>query len=458
MYLEEILNIIEYKKIYNKLNPVIENFEETPEDIELNGLMFGVKRKKEDTNYSWKRAFSKGASCAIISIDNITKEDEIYLIKNNKTIVIVDDVRKSLAQLAKYKRDNINKIIIGITGSAGKTSTKDILHRVLSTEKKVAKSLRNKNSLVGLPITLLNTNDEEIVVLEMGMCSSQTIKKLTMMAKPNVAILTNVGTVHLANFNSIDEILEAKMSIVEGLDKNGIVILNIDNEYLNKWYLENKNKYNIITYSINNKSNYQAEIIESDHEKSIFKLNNDTYILNVAGECQVYNSIPAIILSEKYNIKSSSIKEALSNIELSCNRMEITEKNDIKYIDDSYNANLDAMKEACLVLNKHTGRKIACLGSMLDCGNMENFVHIQLGKYLTKLNIDIVITVGNVTNHINNELKKTGYLDNVNCFNVNSNKEASDIINKIKKSGDTILVKASGSMEFHEIVKQITEN
>ena len=394
-------------------------------------------------------AFTKGAKLVILDNYEENINDLKYLEENNKSIIVVKDTIKALGELAKYKRSTIKSDVIAITGSAGKTSTKDIVYSVLKEKYKAYKTCGNKNNHIGLPLTILSMDaGSEILVLEMGMNHFGEISYLTNIAKPNVAIITNIGTAHIGNLGSRENILKSKLEILEGLDKDGYLIINNDNELLHNWYLENKDKFNIITIGINNNSDYLATDINIQDNSSTFKVLNKEYLVPVSGEHFVYNALMGIAVGNLYHEEYKDIYEGIRSFELSSNRMNIiSRESDITIIDDSYNANYDSMSYAIKYLASLMGRRIAVLGSMFELGNYTEDLHRKIGKLVVDEGIDILVTVGLEANYIYEEAK-----DKIDAVHFDNNSDAIKFLKDVIKPGDYILIKASNSMKFKEIV------
>ena len=372
---------------------------------------------------------------------------------------MVKNVVKSIQDVAKYKREKSNVKVVGITGSVGKTSTKDIVASVISKKYKVLKTQGNYNNEIGLPLTILSLKDEEIMVLEMGMSAFGEMSLLTNIAKPDIAAITNIGTSHIGILGSRENILKAKLEILEGLKKDGTLVINNDNDLLNKWYKEEKIINNVNTYGIENDSNYMASDIDLKENGSTYKINldNKTYNVNVpvSGEHFVYNSLCAIAIGKLLDIPNEKIIEGISEFELTKKRMEILKnKNNVLIINDCYNASYDSMKAAIEYLATLKNRKIAILGDMLELGDFSKQLHEKVGNEVAKNNIDVLITIGDEAKNIAIGAKTIG-MKKQNIYEFKNKEEAMEKVKELVKSGDAVLIKASNAMKFDEITKEL---
>lgn len=451
----EIYKNLKIVKIINEINIDIENVTIDTRKVEKGSCFIGIKGEKTDGNLLYKNAFDAGASLVILEYFDESPENINYLKENNKSVIIVPSTIEALGLLAKLKRSEFFSPVVAVTGSAGKTSTKDMIYSVLKEKYKIHKTIGNQNNHIGLPLTILSLDkDNEILVLEMGMNHLKEISYLTNIAKPDVAVITNVGTAHIGNLGSRENILKAKLEILEGLNPNGTVIINNDNDLLHKWYLENKDNYKIITIGINEVSDYMPVIIEKGEWGTTFSCKNTIYKVPVGGDHFIYNALSAIAVANLFNVSTKEIQDGIINFELSSNRMSVSVTEGITLIDDSYNANFDSMSYAIKYLTSLPGRRIAVLGSMKELGKFSESLHRKIGAIVAKEKIDILITVGDEAKFINEEAINNGYNKDTS-YHFETNKEAIAFINSIKRSEDNILVKASNSLNFKEIVDNI---
>ena len=449
MKVKDILKITNGKLICGDENIEINDFSKDTREIKDGDTYIAIKGERFDGNDFWQNAVDSGAKVCIVSKD-------IGAI-NGVAIIKVEDTLKALQDIASYKRMQYDIPVVAVTGSVGKTSTKDLIASVVSEGYKTLKTKGNYNNEIGLPLTVLSLKDEEAMVVEMGMNHFGEIRKLTNIAKPTVAVITNIGTAHIGNLGSRENILKAKLEILEGL-KGNTVIVNNDNDLLHKWALENKDKYNIITYGITNESDYMAKNIKSFEDKSEFTvssktdINNKKILVPVGGEHFILNSLCGVAVGEYLKVPTEKIIRGIAKLELTKKRMEILKsKSGATVINDTYNANYDSMKAAITYLKGiENKRKIAILGDMLELGDYSKELHEKIGEEVDG-NIDILITIGKEAKYIAEKSKAKQIIE---CDNI---EEAIEKIKKIETKDDAILLKASNGMKLFEIASALCE-
>ena len=450
---EDILNICNGKLICGNKKDICENFCKDTRILQNGDVYVGIKGEKFDGNTLYKQAIENGAKVCILQGIEV---DEEYIKNKEVSIILVDDTIKAIGKIANFKRNLYGKDfpVIAVTGSVGKTSTKDIIASVVSEKYKVLKTEGNMNNHIGLPFTILKLKDEEALVVEMGMNHFGEIDYLTNIAEPNIAVITNIGTSHIGNLGSRENILKAKLEILNSKNIKNVVINN-DNDLLHKWYEENKNKYEIHTYGIENESNSKAKDIYLMEQSSKFTAitENEKYEITVpvGGEHFVYNALCALTVGRVLELSKKEIENGIKKFELTKKRMEISKiKDNVTIINDSYNASFDSMKAALKYLKDIEGeRKIAVLGDMLELGSYAEDLHRKVGEEFNKNNIDVLVTVGELSKNINN------VVNTKENYHFENNKEAEVFLNKELKQGDVALFKASNGMKFFEIIEKL---
>ena len=465
----DVIKICNGKLVLGDEKEELRFFTNSTNKLENGDTYVGFVGEHNDGNLFYEAAIEKGAKACILQRTSVETKIDVEKIKQkypNAIIILVEDTIKAIQQLATYKRSLYDIPVIGITGSVGKTSTKDIIASVMSKKYNVLKTMGNYNSQTGLPLTVLRLEDHNAMVVEMGMSELGEISNLTKIAKPTVAVITNVGTAHIGKLGSRENILKAKMEILDGLQKDGILVINNDNDMLHKWYEEYKKsdnkEFKVLTFGMENKSDIMPRDIILSENGSTYKIDLDgkTYNVNVAvgGNHFVLNSLCAIAIGRIFDIEMKDVLEGVANFELTKSRMQVEKnKSGLTVINDSYNANYDSMKAALEYLGKiNANKKIAVLGDMLELGEYSENLHEKVGEEVKKNNIDILITVGEMSKYIANKAIECGFEKN-NLYECVNNQEAIDTIERVAKKGDAVLLKASNGLNFQEIFKNICE-
>ena len=443
LIIKDVLDKINGKLVFGNVDDSLDSFETDSRKIVDNVVFVGIKGENVDGSKFYLDALNSGAKGCIIN-RGFSNEEEI----SGKFLIEVDDTVKALQELAKIKRSMYDIPVVAVTGSVGKTSTKDIIASVLGTKYNVLKTEGNHNNEIGMPLTILSLKDHNAMVLEMGMSSFGEISLLSKIAKPTIGVITNIGTAHIGILGSRENILKAKLEIMDGLD--GKLIINNDNDMLHSWNLNNKLN-NVITVGINNKSDFMASNIISKDDKTTFTCNNDIYDINANGEAFVYNSLTAVAISKLLDIDYNKTKYGLVNFKLTSGRNEIIKCNGYIVVNDCYNASVDSIKEALKNLsNSDNKRKIAVLGDILELGDFSKEIHKKVGEEVLKNNIDILVTVGNESKIVYDVCKNS-----MESYHFDNNKDAINYLKSTIKDDDKILVKASNGMKFIEIVDSL---
>lgn len=410
-----------------------------------NSTFIGIKGKNMDGSFFYKEAFDNGADICIIN--------KIYDLDlkgyDDKTVLVTNDTRCFLKEFAAYKRSLFKGKVIMITGSVGKTTTKEMIASVLSKKYKILKTEGNLNNEMGLPLTILKLKDEDIMVLEAGMNNLGEIHNLSMIAKPDIGVITNVFSSHIGNLKTKKNILKAKLEIMDGMNE-GKLIINNDNDMLNKWYSKQRNKEGIITVGIDSLCDIKAYNIR----KNTFSIENKEY--QILGPYNfIYNALLTYVISKMFDINHEEIKEVFKNFGNLPHRLEmINLNNDITLIDDCYNASFESVSSALEYISNFNRRKIAVLADILELGNESLKIHKLLSKQVTKNNIDILITIGKYSKYIGKNSRKLG-MKRKNIKHFKNEKSSRKYIKKILKKNDIILIKGSNGMNLINLVNYL---
>lgn len=447
LYVRDIIDKFNGTLLCGDLDLVLDNFSKDTRTINEGDIYIGIKGENFDGNSFFRDAFAKGAKACIL--DNIGDNEDIEEYKD-KTIIKVDDSLKCLCDLARYKRSLYDIPVVAVTGSVGKTSTKDMISSVLSTTYKVLKTDGNNNNNIGLPITILRLKDEDIMVLEMGMNNAGEISLLANIAKPTIGVITNIGTAHIGNLGSRENIMRAKLELTSSL--SGPLIINNDNDMLhdNINYIKSLSK--VITVGTHNDSDYMAKDISDNLTE--FKINGNDILCNIGNTAFIYNSIVAYAIGDLCGVSAHDIKMGIQNFKLTGNRLEYKKTHDgVILIDDTYNASLDSIKSSLEILRREKAkRRIAVIGDVLETGDFCEDIHTDIGKELLSSNLDFIITIGDNTLYTDKYLLDNGF--NNRCH-FDNEKESYTFIKNLLKDGDVVLFKGSHAMNLSNIVSYL---
>ena len=379
-----------------------------------------------------------------------------------KLVLQVENTLTTYLQLANFYRKKINPITVAITGSSGKTTTKEMAYCVACEKFKTHKSELNFNNEIGLCKTILSMpEDTEVLILEMGMRGLGEIELLSKFAEPDISIIANVGTAHIGRLGSRENVAKAKCEIVKYMKENGTLIAHEDdlvkNEIINNYPppqllkgggLSSKT-FEPAYFSLND-----TKILERKVGYSKFEYKNHEYELNIEGDYNIQNSLAVIEMGLKLGMNESEIASGLKKYSPIEKRWEVQEINGFKIINDSYNANPDSMQAAIkTVLDVYSPPLLLVLGDMGELGEKEVYYHKQIGEFLVKnikQNVNI-ITVGKLASEITEVLNKNGF----SSHNFDDNLQTSRYILDNVKIGTTIVLKASRSMKFEEIIERV---
>lgn len=412
---------------------------------------FGIKGRNTDGSLYYKEALSNGASVLVLSKEN----DYDFKGYEDRVVIITDDTTKVLQDLAKLKRSLFSGEVIAVTGSVGKTSTKELISNVLSQNYKVLKTEGNQNSQLGLPLTILRLTDENVMVLEMGMNDFGQIHNLSLIARPTISVITNIYDSHIGILGSRENILKAKLEILDGMN-SGTLIINNDNDLLMNIKENIKENISVMSIGIENKSNVMPNNI-LNKGITTFDIDDIKGFEVVGGVAYVYNALFAYLTGKLLNVSRSMIKKGINEKINIKHRLELTKMdNNITLIDDCYNASFDSVRVALEYIKNFSKRKIAILGDILELGKESKNIHKKIGKLVIDNKIDRLITIGKYSKYIGKETKKLG-MKRKNIKHFKREKDARKYINDIIKENDIILIKGSNGMNLINLVDYLKE-
>lgn len=442
---EELSEIFKTKVEKNIDDICVDSREAKPGD-----LFIAIKGENVDGHDFVRSAFENGASLALIQ-----RKDCGY----EKDLIKVDSTYEGLLNLAKYNVAKTNAKYIGVTGSIGKTTTKNLIHHLLSKFilDEIYVTKKNFNSKIGLPICAACMNrNTKIGIFEMGMSAPNDIKNLIKIIEPNISVITHICEAHLEFFNNVWDIAKAKSEIMETKISQDAVIIPADSAYTD--FLTNKAKKlgakNVFSFGF---SKSDAQIISQKQFKDKIEIDANIlgkkvrYCVNCHNDSVISNSLAAVLAAHAVSkIDLQNLANEIEKFSCSSRRGEVFEKNGVTIIDDSYNACYTSTRSSIKSLSKYSGRKILVIGDMKELGKRSRFFHENLSPSIDKFGVDLVFACGEFAKYLFENLpeeKRGGWYEN-------SQKLSDDIASKIQ-FGDKVLVKGSNSMNMNKIVEAI---
>ncbi len=413
-------------------------------------IFIAIKGERVDGHTFIEQVFEKGALCVIC---------EERPAKVEGPIILVNCTLQALKDIGEFYRKNLDIKVVGITGSVGKTSTKEMIASVLKEKYRVKKTEGNLNNEIGLPLTVFSLEEEdEVAVLEMGISNFGEMHRLSKIAKPDICVLTNIGYSHLRDLKSQDGILSAKSEIFDFWNPEGAVFLNGDDSKLAS--LKNIKGIRPTFYGFERKNDIWADCIEDLGLKGTactIYIEGDQIDVRIplAGRHMVYNALAAAGVGRYLGLSLKEIKEGIESVPGMEGRSHLIEREKYTIIDDCYNANPVSMKAAIDLLLLAQGRKVAILGDMKDLGEKSDQFHKELGKYGALKEIDVIVSIGEEAKHIYKGIKEGG--KKTQAFYFYDQAPFLEKAEEILKEGDTILVKASHSMNFNNIIETLSK-
>ena len=414
-------------------------------------LFVAIKGERVDAHRFIPAVFEQGALCVLC--EDAPAEPKGAYIQVGSTLQAVKDI-------AEFYRQQLDIKVVGITGSVGKTSTKEIIASVLSEKFQVLKTLGNFNNELGLPLTIFRLREgDEVAVLEMGINHFGEMHRLSKVARPDVCVITNIGQCHLEFLGDREGVLRAKSEIFDFVAPDGNIILNGDDDKL-ATLREIKGIKPIFFGNESGRAIYATDI-RSAGIKGVWcniHVGEECFevMVPIPGYHMVLNALAATAVGRSLGMTNEEIKRGIEKLESLSGRFHIIEANGITVVDDCYNANPVSMKASLKVLNDAETRKTAILGDMGELGEEERQLHEEVGAYLGTLDIQTAVCIGPLAAHLAEAAKKVK--PQMQIFTAGSVEEAMEHLSEWICKGDTILVKASHFMHFEKIVDALTKN
>lgn len=450
LFARQISEAVKGKIIWGDKNIEITDVKTDSRTISHGHLFIPLIGERYDAHEFIPQVYDAGASA-------ILTDRESAVIEGDAVFILVDDTKSALGRLAAWYRDQFDIPVIAITGSCGKTSTKDMIYSVLSQKFITHRTIGNYNNDIGLPLTIMGLKkSHEVIILEMGMNHAEEIHYLADIARPTMGIITNIGVSHIEYLGSRENILNAKMEIFDFFEGNEYAIINGDDDMLATIDMEGtKTSY----YGIEGRDlNYRAENIIKNNDSTEFTVNNNRFFINVPGEHNVLNSLAAIAAGRHLSMDWSDIIEGLKTYKGAEMRLNVIKSdNSITIIDDAYNASPDSVNAALKLLSTiEEGRKIAILGDMFEMGSYAEWGHKSVGEMVHEYDVDILMAVGPESYNIALRAVEIG-MDEEHVYYSETIGDLIDIIDYLIMPGDNVLVKGSRGMKMEVIVKYLQD-
>lgn len=416
--------------------------------VQKDYVFVAIKGARVDGHAFIPQVMEKGALCAVSEMD---LGDVPY------PYIKVESCEQALKDLAEHYRRSLNIKVVGITGSVGKTSTKEMIASVLSQKYNVLKTEGNFNNEIGLPLTVFNIREEhEIAVLEMGISHFGDMEPLARIARPDICVITNIGYAHLENMGSRDGILKEKTSMTDFMDPDGSIILNGDDDKLRGY--SPQNGIAPVFFGLDQTCPFHAESVQNRGLKGTdaeFVTPSSRFHahISIPGDHMVYNALAGTAVGYALGMTDEEISRGIEALTPIAGRNNLIETGRYTIIDDCYNANPASMRASLDVLSCADTRKVAIMGDMFELGPTEKEMHYEIGKYAVEKGIDVVICIGGLTAETARGAEEAVSSEkHAEVHHYNTKDEFFAEKDSVLKEGDTILVKASHGMEFPEIV------
>lgn len=416
--------------------------------IEKDSLFVCIKGENFNAHLFAEKAAENGAVC-------VMAEEEVQC---SCSVIYVSSTRQAQLDLARHYREKFEIPVVGITGSVGKTTTKEMISCVMNEKYETLKTEGNFNNDIGVPRMIFRLDENYTgAVLEMGMSNLREISVLTKAVKPTCSVISNIGVSHIENLGSRENILKAKLEILEGMEDGSTLFVNGDDDMLST---VKNGRFNIVTYGINSENlDYTAKDIVSDGETTEFLLVsenvNQKIKLPTVGIHNVYNALAAFGVGVHHGISPEKCAEALGKYVPSGMRQKIVKKNDIVFIEDCYNASPDSQKASMNALMSIDGKRhIAVIGDMLELGTYSEKAHRDVGEYAAEKKVDMLFTYGSQSLFSADSARKSG-LKNVLSFD--DKQKIAEKLLEVLSAGDVVSFKASRGMRLEDVIKAIYE-
>lgn len=418
--------------------------------IQKDGLFIAIRGARVDGHTFIPQVMEKGALCSVSEQD---LGDVPY------PYIKVDSCEQALKDIAEHYRRSLDIKVVGISGSVGKTSTKEMIASVLSQKYNVLKTERNFNNEIGLPLTVFNLREEhEVAVLEMGISGFGEMTRLARIARPDICVITNIGVAHIENLGSRDGILRAKTEMFAFMNPDGTIILNGDDDKLRGFTPDNG--IQPVYFGLDPSCPYHAEQIRNMGLKGTtaeFVTPSERFEahISIPGDHMVYNALAGIAAGQALGMTTDEIRQGIEQLVPIAGRNHLIETDRYSIIDDCYNANPVSMKSSLSVLSGADTRTVAILGDMFELGNSEKEMHYETGAFAADAGINVLICIGGLSDETARGAREASSGSDMEVLHYDTKEDFLNEAGQILHKNDTILVKASHAMDFAKIVEEL---
>lgn len=447
----EIIEATKGRLLAGNAGAVVKGVSTNSRAIRKGDLFIAIKGPRFDGHSFAREAANKGASGILLcSKSSFAREFESGAWKVKPFIAACKDTVKALGDLAHFYRSRFDIPLVAVTGSNGKTATKDMISRVLDNGWYPLKSSGTLNNSIGVPLTLLKLSGKnKSAVIELGMNAPGEIKRLALISMPNIGVITNIGPSHLEYLKNLEGVFRAKKELLDHLGAGDIAVLNNDDLFLRSY---SKKGLRAVTFGIKRESDFRAKELKKQANSWRFTVEGNPYTVTSAAYHDIYNALAAIAVGRIFDLRHKEIATALKKYRPLDKRMSMSVYRGVEIIDDTYNSNPASLKNAVKALAgyKTNGRRILVAGDMLELGQRSGYYHKRFGKAVAGSGIDFFLTVGRQSHKSFLAARRSGMKKAASCA---TKEEAALILKKFTRADDVVLVKGSRGSKMEDVIK-----
>jgi UDP-N-acetylmuramoyl-tripeptide--D-alanyl-D-alanine ligase len=441
---DDVARVIEAREPANVPGCRIPGWSIDSRTIAVGDLFFALRGPQHDGHAYVRNVIERGAAGAVVEEGS-----------PSGALLIVEDTLAALQKLAAWARSHWGGQVVAVTGSAGKTTTKDVIAHLLAAEMPAGKTIGNLNNHVGVPLSILRLPDEcRVAVLEMGMNHAGEIRALARIARPDVGVVTNVGYAHVEAFGSIEAVALAKRELIEELPAAGVAVLNADDRLVARFREIHRGR--VVTFGFSEGADVRAEAVELGTASVSFRYRDVPFESPLVGRHGLLNVLAGLAVAKVFDIPPERLRDAVRTLEPGKMRGERLERNGVVIWNDSYNSNPEASRAMLDVLRQTPARRrIAVLGEMLELGQSAETLHRDIGKYAAAQGIDVLVGIRGAARFMVDEAVRAGLSESAAYFFEDSG-TAGDFLRRLVRDGDAVLFKGSRGVRVEKALERVT--